>query len=96
VPDNYLYARVALIVKDKGTLSEEKLPELTEVLGEEAKAQEVRQQQQQQQQQQLSAAVLRLEGASCVQTLSTNKIALHTLLMVVQWQWYGQSVILLH
>lgn len=41
VPDNYLYARVALIVKDKGTLSEEKLPELTEVLGEEAKAQEV-------------------------------------------------------
>lgn len=48
VPDNYLYARVALIVKDKGTLSEEKLPELTEVLGEEAKGQEVRQQQQQQ------------------------------------------------
>jgi nucleolar protein 56 len=74
VPDNYLYARVALIVKDKGTLSEEKLPELTEVLGEEAKAQEVRQQQQQQQQQQqLSAAVLRLEGASCVQTLSTDR-----------------------
>jgi hypothetical protein len=42
VPDNYLYARVALVVKDKGTLSEEKLGELTEVLGEEAKAQEVR------------------------------------------------------
>lgn len=41
VPDNYLYARVALVVKDKGTLTEEKLPELTEVLADEAKAQEV-------------------------------------------------------
>lgn len=41
VPDNYLYARVALVVKDKGTLTEEKLPELTEVLGDAAKAQEV-------------------------------------------------------
>jgi len=41
VPDNYLYARVALIVKDKSTLSEEKLPELVEVLVEESKAQEV-------------------------------------------------------
>jgi hypothetical protein len=42
VPDNYLYARVALVVKDKGTLSEEKLPELAEVLADEAKAKEVR------------------------------------------------------
>jgi hypothetical protein len=25
-----------------------------------------------------------------------GQIALLTLLMVVQWQWYGQSVILLH
>lgn len=41
VPDNYLYARAALIVKDKSQLSEEQLPALTEVLGEEAKAQEV-------------------------------------------------------
>jgi hypothetical protein len=41
VPDNYLYARVALVVKDKGTLSEEKLPELAEVLADEAKAKEV-------------------------------------------------------
>jgi hypothetical protein len=42
VPDNYLYARVALVVKDKGSLSEEKLPQLTEVLADEAKAQQVR------------------------------------------------------
>eukprot|EP00775_Hariotina_reticulata_P010341 gene10342-10498_t len=41
VPDNYLYARVALVVKDKGTLTEEKLPELTEVLGDAVKAQQV-------------------------------------------------------
>lgn len=41
VPDNYLYARVALVVKDKGSLSEEKLPELAEVLADEAKAKEV-------------------------------------------------------
>eukprot|EP00197_Chlamydomonas_leiostraca_P011012 CAMPEP_0202885878 /NCGR_PEP_ID=MMETSP1391-20130828/41882_1 /ASSEMBLY_ACC=CAM_ASM_000867 /TAXON_ID=1034604 /ORGANISM="Chlamydomonas leiostraca, Strain SAG 11-49" /LENGTH=547 /DNA_ID=CAMNT_0049569135 /DNA_START=129 /DNA_END=1773 /DNA_ORIENTATION=- len=41
VNDNYQYARVALIVQDKSTLSEEKLPEITEVLGDEAKAQEV-------------------------------------------------------
>lgn len=42
VPDNYLYARVALVVKDKGTLNEGKLSELTDVLADEAKAQEVR------------------------------------------------------
>lgn len=41
VPDNYLYARVALIVKDKSSLTEEKLPALAEVLVEEGKAQEV-------------------------------------------------------
>lgn len=41
VNDNYQYARVALIVKDKSTMSEEKLPEIVEVLGDEAKAQEV-------------------------------------------------------
>ncbi|KAF6262555.1 hypothetical protein COO60DRAFT_1282656 [Scenedesmus sp. NREL 46B-D3] len=41
VPDNYLYARVALVVKDKGSLNEEKLPELAEVLADEAKAKEV-------------------------------------------------------
>eukprot|EP00879_Flechtneria_rotunda_P015258 GHRR01015949.1.p1 GENE.GHRR01015949.1~~GHRR01015949.1.p1 ORF type:complete len:332 (+),score=134.15 GHRR01015949.1:1244-2239(+) len=41
VPDNYLYARVALVVKDKSTLTVEKLPELAEILGEQQKAQEV-------------------------------------------------------
>jgi nucleolar protein 56 len=42
VADNYQYARVALIVKDKSTLTEESLPAMTEVLGEEEKAKEVR------------------------------------------------------
>lgn len=42
VPDNYLYARVALVVKDKSSLSEERLPELAEVLADEVKAQEAR------------------------------------------------------
>lgn len=42
VNDNYQYARLALIIKDKGTLSEESLPAMTEVVGEEAKAKEVR------------------------------------------------------
>ena len=34
VPDNYQYSRLALAIKDKSTLSEEKLPELTEITGE--------------------------------------------------------------
>ena len=33
VNDNYQYARVALLVKDKATLTEEQLPDLAEVLG---------------------------------------------------------------
>ncbi|MEW5299658.1 MAG: hypothetical protein WDW38_004290 [Sanguina aurantia] len=43
VNDNYLYARLALLIKDKSTLtqSDEKLAEIIEVLGEEAKAKEV-------------------------------------------------------
>eukprot|EP00195_Chlamydomonas_chlamydogama_P010551 CAMPEP_0202900590 /NCGR_PEP_ID=MMETSP1392-20130828/11922_1 /ASSEMBLY_ACC=CAM_ASM_000868 /TAXON_ID=225041 /ORGANISM="Chlamydomonas chlamydogama, Strain SAG 11-48b" /LENGTH=495 /DNA_ID=CAMNT_0049587007 /DNA_START=183 /DNA_END=1670 /DNA_ORIENTATION=- len=41
VNDNYQYARIALLVKDKSTLTEEKLPELTEIIGDEAKAKEV-------------------------------------------------------
>lgn len=41
VNDNYQYARVALLVKDKSTLSEESLPAITEILGEEEKAREV-------------------------------------------------------
>lgn len=35
------YARMALLIKDKSTLTDEKLPELTEITGDEAKAQEV-------------------------------------------------------
>ncbi|GFH06734.1 nucleolar protein, component of C/D snoRNPs, partial [Haematococcus lacustris] len=41
VSDNYQYCRVALVVKDKGSLTEDKLAELTEVTGDEAKAKEV-------------------------------------------------------
>lgn len=41
VNDNYQYARIALLVKDKSTLSEEKLEALTEIVGDEAKAKEV-------------------------------------------------------
>lgn len=41
VNDNYQYARVALLVKDKSTLTEEKLAELTEVLADEQKAQQI-------------------------------------------------------
>ena len=42
VNDNYLYSRVVLIIKDKSTLTEEKLPQLTEALADEVKAKEVR------------------------------------------------------
>ena len=41
VNDNYQYARLALIIKDKSTLTEESLPAMTEVTGDEAKAKEV-------------------------------------------------------
>lgn len=41
VNDNYQYARVVLLVKDKATLAEDKLEELTEILGDEDKAKEV-------------------------------------------------------
>ncbi|KXZ52767.1 hypothetical protein GPECTOR_8g157 [Gonium pectorale] len=41
VNDNYQYARLALVVKDKSALSEEHLPAMTEILGEEAKAKEI-------------------------------------------------------
>ena len=33
VPDNYQYARIARCVKDKSTLSEDKLAEITEITG---------------------------------------------------------------
>ncbi|XP_010465064.1 PREDICTED: nucleolar protein 56-like [Camelina sativa] len=41
VNDNYLYARVSKIIEDKSKLSEEHIPMLTEVLGDEDKAREV-------------------------------------------------------
>jgi nucleolar protein 56 len=41
INDNYQYARIALLVKDKSTLSESKLQDLTEIVGEETKAKEV-------------------------------------------------------
>ncbi|CAA7051859.1 unnamed protein product [Microthlaspi erraticum] len=41
VNDNYLYARVSKIIEDKSKLSEEHVPMLTEVLGDEDKAREV-------------------------------------------------------
>ena len=33
VPDNYQYSRLALAIKDKSSLSEESLAELTEITG---------------------------------------------------------------
>jgi RNA processing factor Prp31 len=41
VNDNYQYARVALLGKDKSTLTEEKLGELTEIMGDADKAKQV-------------------------------------------------------
>jgi len=41
VADNYQYARAALLIKDKSTCTEELLPQLTELLGDEEKAKQV-------------------------------------------------------
>ena len=41
VNDNYMYARCALLIQDKATLGEDKLPALGEILGDEDKAKEV-------------------------------------------------------
>lgn len=41
VNDNYLYAKLAKFIDDKSKLSEDKLPELTDLLGDEDKAKEV-------------------------------------------------------
>ncbi|CAG9466194.1 unnamed protein product [Pedinophyceae sp. YPF-701] len=41
VPDNYQYARVALVVRDKASASDELVPALAEILGEEDRAREV-------------------------------------------------------
>ena len=38
ITDNYTYARVAQLVKDKSQLNEEALPSLTEIIGDEEKA----------------------------------------------------------
>ncbi|XP_065873451.1 nucleolar protein 56-like [Euphorbia lathyris] len=41
VNDNYLYAKLAKFIEDKAKLSEENIPELTDLLGDEDKAKEV-------------------------------------------------------
>lgn len=41
VNDNYLYAKVAKFVENKLELSEDKIPGLTEILGDEDKAKEI-------------------------------------------------------
>ncbi|XP_047317523.1 nucleolar protein 56-like [Impatiens glandulifera] len=41
VNDNYLYAKVAKFIEDKSQLSEDKIPELTEIVGEEDKAKDI-------------------------------------------------------
>ncbi|KAF9599993.1 hypothetical protein IFM89_002466 [Coptis chinensis] len=41
VNDNYLYAKVAKYVKNKSELSEDQIPDLTEILGDEDKAKEI-------------------------------------------------------
>lgn len=41
VNDNYQYCRLALVAKDKSALSEDQLPAMTEIVGDEAKAKEV-------------------------------------------------------
>ena len=41
VNDNYMYARLALVIKDKATLTDDALPTLKEITGDEDKAKEV-------------------------------------------------------
>ena len=41
VNDNYLYAKVAKFIENKSDLSEEKIPGLTDILGDEDKAKEI-------------------------------------------------------
>ena len=41
VTDNYLYAKLTLLIKDKSSLSDESIPAIKEVLGDEEKAKEV-------------------------------------------------------
>lgn len=41
VNDNYLYAKVAKFIQNKSDLSDKKIPELTEIVGDEEKATEI-------------------------------------------------------
>ncbi|CAI9113095.1 OLC1v1013633C1 [Oldenlandia corymbosa var. corymbosa] len=41
INDNYLYAKVAKFIEDKSQLSEEQIPELTDIVGDEDKAKEI-------------------------------------------------------
>jgi nucleolar protein 56 len=41
VNDNYLYAKLAKYIEDKSELSEDKIPALTDILGDEEKAKEI-------------------------------------------------------
>lgn len=41
VNDNYLYAKLAKSIEDKSTLSEDKLSDLTDIVGDEDKAKEI-------------------------------------------------------
>lgn len=41
VNDNYLYAKLAKFIEDKAKLSEDKIPDLIDILGDEDKAKEV-------------------------------------------------------
>ncbi|XP_057761728.1 nucleolar protein 56-like isoform X2 [Arachis stenosperma] len=41
VNDNYLYAKVAKFIEDKAKLAEDKIPELTDIVGDEDKAKEI-------------------------------------------------------
>lgn len=41
VNDNYLYAKVAKYIEDKTKLAEDKIPDLTDIVGDEDKAKEI-------------------------------------------------------
>jgi nucleolar protein 56 len=41
VNDNYLYAKIAKFIEDKSNLTEEHIPKLADILGDEDKAKEV-------------------------------------------------------
>lgn len=41
VSDNYLYAKLAKFIQDKSKLAEDKIPSLTDIIGDEDKAKEI-------------------------------------------------------